>query len=108
MRTEIEKYRDDKADYYGFQVPYDGTKDFYNKDKVKGFQDGFDTCMDLRLGEKFCKWIGDNCSSVYNGTKKKEGWMLVNDFYTDTELYDYWLNNVFKVQEGDARMLSND
>ena len=37
---DVKKQIDDKADKYGFQVPFDGTNKFYNDDKVKGFQDG--------------------------------------------------------------------
>lgn len=40
MTEEIKSKIDDQADKYGFQVPYNGTNDFYNEDKVKGFQDG--------------------------------------------------------------------
>lgn len=31
---------EEAAEKYGFQIPYDGTNDFYNKDKVNGFIEG--------------------------------------------------------------------
>lgn len=29
-----------EAEKYGFRVPYDGSMDYYNEDRVKGYQDG--------------------------------------------------------------------
>lgn len=41
---------------------------------------------------EFAKWIGDNAQSVYEGTKKKEGWIVGNDFYNDETLYNLYLS----------------
>jgi hypothetical protein len=37
---DIKSLINDKADKYGFRVPYDGSNKFYNDDRVKGFQAG--------------------------------------------------------------------
>ena len=38
--TRLSIQINEAADKYGFQVPFDGTNNFYNDDKVKAFQDG--------------------------------------------------------------------
>lgn len=40
LTPEIKKIIDEKADKYAFQIPYNGTNNFYNDDKLKGFIDG--------------------------------------------------------------------
>lgn len=46
---------DELADNYGFRVPYDGTKDFYDLDAIKHYKAGFQKALELmkhRLSEE--------------------------------------------------------
>ena len=40
MKLPTEKQIEQAIEKYGFQVPYDGTDDFYNKEKMKHFKNG--------------------------------------------------------------------
>jgi len=40
LPEEIIEQINKEAEEYAFRVPYDGSKDFYNEDRLKGYQDG--------------------------------------------------------------------
>lgn len=40
LSPELKTQIDEEAEKYGFRVPYDGSTDYYNEDRVKGYQDG--------------------------------------------------------------------
>lgn len=40
LLPELKDQIDKEAEKYGFRVPYDGSTDYYNEDRVKGYQDG--------------------------------------------------------------------
>ena len=44
MENSEHKTAEQLAEDYAFQVPYDGTKTFYNDDKYKGFIAGWKAC----------------------------------------------------------------
>jgi len=44
---EIKLHKEKTAESYAFQVPYNGTNDFYNKDKLNAFNAGFDEAINL-------------------------------------------------------------
>jgi len=65
---ELKMMRDDQAEKYAFQVPYNGTNDFYDDKKFKSFTDGWDACM---------KAISDIKSQP--STPVQDGWVSVED-----------------------------
>lgn len=83
--SSINEYRDDLASLVTFPVP---------------FKKGFDAAMDLRLPEKFADWM-----DIYTYKHNSE-WFISGDanykVFNILQLYSYWLNNVFNVQESDA------
>lgn len=44
---------DELADEYGFRVPYDGTKDFYDLEAIKHYKSGFQKALEL-MSDKKC------------------------------------------------------
>jgi len=67
MTPEIKSKIDEKSDEYGFQIPYNGTDEFYNKDKVVGFQSGATFGYSLAEGEiERLKGLIKNLYTMYN------------------------------------------
>lgn len=46
-KEEIENHKNTLAEKYAFQVPFNGTNDFYDKKKFKAFNDGFDAAVEF-------------------------------------------------------------
>lgn len=114
--STINEYRDKKAET---DYPIDTTTELFPNTEMhqimstndknwglqSGFKIGFDAAMDLRLPEKYLQWTGYNCFQT------DEGWMISGAgmiTFSSSEMYDFWLNNVFNVQECDARMMTKD
>jgi len=64
------------------------------------YSDGFYAAIALNLPVKFMEWSADLISTRKDGhilhllpeTAKQDRW------YTETELYEYWVENIFKIE----------
>lgn len=78
------------------------------KIRRKGLDDGFDAAIALDLPVKFAKWLKnlDNGTEHYNpytGEKSDSIGFSPCDCYEDDvmtveELYQYWIENIFKIE----------
>ena len=76
--------------------------DFIVSDGIKheiDFIVGFDSCMDLELPIKFAEWKQNN---FYDGKQINGVWCYTKSMYLNPEwktlkqLFDYWIENVYK------------
>ena len=75
---------DELADNYGFRVPYDGTKDFYDLDAIKHYKAGFQKALELMGDKKF------SASQLLNAMDLVWQWINCEDYgcKTLTEVQD--------------------
>ena len=75
---------DELADNYGFRVPYDGTKDFYDLDAIKHYKAGFQKALELMGDKKF------SASQLLNAMDLVWQWINGEDYgcKTLTEVQD--------------------
>jgi hypothetical protein len=90
--TNFEQYVEDEAQEYGYSEP---VKDFILAGYAKlDWKSGFKACIDLNLPVKFAIWKDKNVRATQNG-KTYNLWYGTKK-YKYTELYQYWLNNIYK------------
>jgi len=68
---------------------------------ITSFKEGFNSCIELNLPIKFAEWATTNTRHLWTGGKLV--YRLEKDIkeynipeYSIKELYQYWINNIFK------------
>lgn len=106
--NELEKYRDEQAkEYISDYNPEQGYYQ-YSKDAVSlALKNGFNTAIALDLPIKFAEWKYHNTVNCVGNMfiiRKKDvavtsGWMQEQKQYSFKELYQYWIENVYKYEQ---------
>lgn len=93
---KISKIKGTLADKHGFQVPYNGTNEFYDMKRINSFNEGFDAAMELQLPVLFAKYLAKEfmLHDPLGWVKNNSGeWMI------EEEIYKNWLSNLYTPEQ---------
>jgi len=103
--NELEKYKQEQLSNILDESLERDTLDEY---QAKGYEQGFEGVLSLDLPVKFSKWLKtlDNGTEGFDHHTKKVipsiGFSpydcFTDDLMTEEELYQYWINNIFKIE----------
>jgi len=91
--NKLELYREQKANKYN-KSAHSGH--FAGEDPSYHYLNGFDAAIALELPVKFARWKDNFTTDIGSGIMLDETDVIIAN--NTEELYQYWLNNVYKFE----------